>query len=82
MKISSDDFNALAKMVKPLDTPERRQAYRDGNYPRANATKDLNKRYRWDLLFAARAADFVTGLYSYLTDVHIDTALKKIVPTL
>ena len=39
------------------------------------------KRYRWDLLWNApgRRAWFDSGVYDYLDDTHIDTALRRIV---
>lgn len=41
--------------------------------------KDLGKRSRWDLMYAANLTTFVCDtLYKYLDDTHIDTALKSI----
>lgn len=86
MKMSDADFSQLREVISPLDTPERRQAYREGKYPRSEFTKDVNKRYRWDLIFAAggrfQQGNFMSELYKYLTDDHIYTALKKLVPDL
>ena len=86
MKITDADFQQLANSISPLDTEDRRQLYRTGQYPRSEFTRDVNKRYRWDLLFAAGGrfyeGNFMAKLYSYLNDSHIDTALKKIVPAL
>lgn len=86
MRMTDADFQELARLVVPLDVQERRIAYREGRYPRAEFTKDVNKRYRWDLLFAAggrfREGNFMTELYKYLNDSHIDTALKKLIPDL
>lgn len=86
MKMTDADFQKLATRVVPLDTQERRQIYREGKYPRAEFTKDVNKRYRWDLLFASGGrfhhGNFMTNLYKYLNDAHIDTALTKLVPDL
>jgi hypothetical protein len=49
----------------------------------------VNKRYRWDLLYASRIkiGDGIGSrgdidLYAYMDDSHIDTALRSIVPTL
>lgn len=75
MKIHSEHFSALAAMVQPLDTPEKRAAYRAQNL--------TDKRYRWDLAYAAGCTRFICdALYSYLDDTHIDTALRAIVKPL
>ena len=67
--------------INPLDTLSRRLAYQAGNFPNADVVKDLNKRYRWDLLWAARYD--VTPLYQEgCNDSHIDTALRCIVARL
>lgn len=48
-----------------------------------NRAKDIDKRVRWDALFAlsrtsALPESFITTLYTYLNDTHIDTALRKV----
>lgn len=44
------------------------------------AVKDLDKRYRWDLLWsAARTRSMVREILSDYTDAHIDTVLRTIV---
>ena len=65
-------------MVAPLDTTERRDWYRANRV--TLRAKDLDMRYRWDLLRASRFP--TTSLYSYLDDTHIDTALRAIVRSL
>lgn len=45
--------------------------------------KDLEKRLRWDLLFAAGLTPWLcANLYPYADDTHIDTALRHIVSKL
>ena len=44
--------------------------------------KDLNIRFAWDLFWGAKFKDNCRYLYSYLTDDHITTALKRIVKEL
>lgn len=80
MKISAQHFEEIRAAIAPLDTEERRTAYRAGDFPRAARVQDLNKRYRWDLFWAAG----VSPQYHLegLTDVHIDTALRSIVRVL
>lgn len=81
MKISSNSFAQLKAAITPRDTEFWREKYRAGEFPRAERTRDVNKRYRWDL---ARSADVdFSALYDEgLHDTHIDTALRQIVPSL
>jgi hypothetical protein len=78
-KIDPKQVEQLNNLVAPLDTEERRTWYREGKYPRAAATQDLNKRYRWDLLWAVNRTN-TEGLNSVLpfdeqlSDAHIYTA--------
>ncbi len=82
MKITAEHFAQLAAMLNPLDTTERRAHYK--------AQGLTDKRYRWDLTYAAGHANnpesctrFICDtLYSYMNDVHIDTALRSIVKPL
>ena len=78
MKMLPHHFQTLKAAIEPLDTPQRRQIYKESRYPRAELTKDVNKRYRWDLLHAAKLGS-LSHLYEYLNDTHIDTALRNLV---
>jgi hypothetical protein len=85
MKMKAEHFEALRAAIAPLDTPARREAYLSGRFPRAELVKDLDKRYRWDLLWGTTGSErvgFWSDLYAYLNDDHIDTALRSIVPKL
>jgi hypothetical protein len=86
MKLTPLQVEAMRERIAPLDTAERRQAYREGRFPRADAVKDLDMRYRWDLYHAARGADvFRTGIGGEdggLASAHIDTGLRRIVAAL
>jgi hypothetical protein len=83
MTITTDHLNHMRAAIVPLDTPERREAYRTGNFPRADKVKDLNTRYRYDLLYASGLNPWLCStVYSYANDTHIATALKAIVPQL
>ena len=89
LKIKDNDLMILIERVKPLDTPERRQQYKDGLFRNSHKVRDLNMRYRWDLLYMSRLrlGDGVgmkgdLNLYSYLNDKHIDAALRSFIPTL
>lgn len=77
MKLTADHFTALLVFIQPLDTAERRQRYRDRDFPRADLAQDLNKRYRWDLYWESGAFNALPrGEYK---DAHIDTALRRAV---
>ena len=78
MKIPKETLELLKEKIESLDTEERRLAYHEDRFPRADRTKDKDKRYRWDLLYATRQHELI---YDY-KDAHIDTALRKIVPPL
>jgi hypothetical protein len=86
MKLTPVQVEAMRERIAPLDTAERRQAYREGRFPRAEAVKDLDMRYRWDLYHAARVREVldrnIGGDGADLTDAHIDTGLRRIVPAL
>ena len=89
MKIKPEHYAVLKAAIEPLDKEEHRRAYRAGDFPRSASTKDVNMRYRWDLLYASKLkiGDSVgmrgdLPLYDYMDDTHIDTALRSIVPDL
>lgn len=79
MKITATDFAALSAAVTPLDTESARESYRTRRIPRGASVKDIDKRYRWDLFWAARGHELLSSEYA---DSHIDTALRRIVPAL
>jgi hypothetical protein len=81
MKISLEERARMATMLSGYDTEDRRQAYREGRFPRADAVKDLDKRYRWDLFYYVGMANemrFGRDVY----DSHIYTVLSRLVPSL
>jgi hypothetical protein len=84
MKIRPEHLEVLKTNITPLDTPEKRQKYINGDFFNAEHTKDVDKRYRWDLLFAAPGLSnwLRFTIYAYAGDHHIDTALRSIVPPL
>lgn len=83
MKVTAEHLANLTEAIAPLDTPERRTAYRSGNFAKADRVKDLDKRYRWDLFWAAwDAAGQSPEFLAQYNDAHLDTALRHIVPVL
>lgn len=84
MKMTAALFDMLHAEIARIDTATRRAAYREGHYPRADRTKDLDMRYRWDLLWAVhgRLPDALRAELNELHDTHTDTALRRIVAQL
>ena len=89
LKMKDADLAQLRAAIEPLDKQEHRDRYLAGNFRNADACKDKDMRYRWDLLYACglKIGDGVGSngdiqLYSYLNDEHIDSALRAIVPPL
>ncbi|CPT94440.1 Uncharacterised protein [Mycobacteroides abscessus] len=82
MKMTSAHCDQLRTAIEPLDTAERRQRYRTGEFPRSDRVADLNMRYRWDLYWEARNAGCRPWAYGEYNTDHIDTALRRIVPAL
>lgn len=84
LKIKAEHLQKLKVGIQRLDTPTQRHRYINGDFSRAAQTKDLDKRYRWDLYWAASRGD--SGCHSelcaYLNDDHIDSALRSIIPPL
>ncbi len=81
MKMTKEHYNTLRALIAELleQYPDTPMHYRNGNFPRAHAVKNLNVRFRWDLFFASTNTSFRSALYDYLNDAHIDTALRRIV---
>lgn len=80
MKVKPEHLAAIRACIEPLDTDERRARYIAGEFERGENVKDLDKRYRWDLLWATRA-NRAFPIYDY-NDSHVDTALRSIVKPL
>lgn len=82
MKVTVEHQEVLRTAIGPLDTAERRATYLAGDFPRAELVKDLDVRYRWDLLWASDAMTAIGDAGRDYLDAHIDTALRSIVPAL
>lgn len=80
LKMSPENVERIRAAITPLDTPERRDTYRRGEFKNADKCKDLNMRYRWDLLYASKLDLY--ALFKELDDSHIDSALRQIVKPL
>lgn len=77
MKIRPEHYAYLRDALAPLapEIPERRAAI-----TAEGRAHDVEKRLRWDLLYAARLTPWICDtLYVYeVNDEHIDTALRAI----
>jgi hypothetical protein len=84
VKVTPEHLAEIRDAVTPLDTEEWRERYRQRAILRADQVKDIDKRYRWDLYYAA-ARDSEGGLPDSTNGYnmnHIDTALRAVVPPL
>jgi len=80
-KIAGEALERMASAIRPFDTDSTRERYRRREFPRAEMVKDVNRRYRWDLFYAAGSGRILPD-NEELNDSHIETALRKIVPDL
>lgn len=86
MKIKKEHFDHLQTSIDQVLAQYNNQGqlvseYERGLFHRSEKTKDLQRRFCFDLLFGAGLNKFVCDeLYPYLNDDHIYTALKAIVP--
>jgi hypothetical protein len=83
MRVNKDILEKWRAAIAPLDTPERRAKYISLDIPRADTVKDINIRYRFDLLWATIDMGKITHheVETY-ADMHLSTALGRIVPVL
>jgi len=88
MKMKQEHFDYIEKEINIIlekynDEGQLVERYRSGNFPRAKAVKDLQKRFCFDLYYGAGLARWsCDNLCTYLNDEHIYTALKKICPVI
>jgi len=78
MKINKEHYQHILTVMSHIDLPAAR------NHKEAlkndERVKDIEKRFRWDLMYAANLSPWICdNLYSYMDDSHIDTALRSIV---
>ena len=85
MKIKQEHLDHIKKVL--LDRyethfPAMIESYETGLFPRADKTKDLQRRFCFDLMWGAELSTWVTcNLYGYMNDDHLYTALKSFLPT-
>jgi hypothetical protein len=81
MKMDKVQLEKWRVCISLIDTPHVRDQYKARKIANAHTVKDINTRYRWDLLWAAVDRGYISyeELRGY-NDAHIATALRVIVP--
>lgn len=76
----------IADQVQVFNNERNRAVYSAGEIPRADAVKDINRRFRWDILWAIpreiRQPFFDEARALGGNDNHIDSLLKSLVADL
>lgn len=84
MKLKEEHFKVIETQVNAVLAahPELVERYQRGDFPRAEKVRNLNKRFRWDLLHTIPGMGrwICDVIYPYAHNGHIDTALRRIVP--
>jgi hypothetical protein len=84
MKVTAEQLEELKEAISPFDTKKLRALYKETNFDKVGV-HDVDKRYRWDLVWLAlpTTRSILSSLYEAgCNDSHIDTALRTIVPPL
>lgn len=85
MKVTAEHREQIADAIAATgyDNEDIRARYRARDIPRADGVKDIDKRFRWDLYWAAaRQTGGLPDSQSGYTMDHLDTALRSIVAPL
>lgn len=86
MKMKQEHFNEIKRLIEEYiesegGTEAMVKRYETGDFERPLAVNDLQARFCWDMFYKAVTRGIsVQGLYTYLDDSHILTALKRICP--
>lgn len=83
MKIQGEQLQHIQKEIKTVldENPGIAARYEAGNFPRADLVKDLQKRFCFDLFYAAKLHQWAgANLPRDVHDDHIYTALKTVCP--
>lgn len=90
MKITNEQLTVIRENVMSVINDHTIELYETGNFFNAENVKDLNVRFRWDAQWRAMKnsneyRDFIHSMLDNddtLSDNHIDTALRRIVPAI
>ena len=86
MKMKQEHFDEIKRLIEEYiesegGTEAMVKRYETGDFDRPLAVKDLQTRFCWDMFYrGVICRTSVHGLYTYLNDSHILTALKRICP--
>lgn len=81
MKIKPEHYQILKEKLSSLLPQLAADHYR--RLKLDPKVKDINERFRWDCLWAAKVPhETMSEIYKYANDEHIDTVLKKIIKEL
>jgi hypothetical protein len=86
MKVTPEHLTLIREAIESTgyaDDESIRERYRRREIPRGNLVQDIDKRFRWDLYWAAaRKNGGLPDSTNGYNDAHIDTALRAIVKPL
>jgi hypothetical protein len=83
MKITTEHYNHIKQEIDKLlaANPEAVARYERGEFSRSEKTKDLQRRFCFDVMRAAGLNKWICdNIYPYANDDHIYTALRKACP--
>ena len=87
MKMKAEHYNTLKALISVSSTVKTHGVialevvYVSGHEEGSIKAKDIHERLRWDLFRTIPdkiREGFITAMYTYLNDDHIDTALKQV----
>ncbi len=77
MKIKPEHYTHILESIRPLT--HLLESHRIALIKEGKA-KDIDKRLRWDAIYAARLTTFICDqIYPYANDEHIDTVLRQVI---
>ena len=86
MKVTPEHLETIREAIAATgyaDDEAIRERYRRREIPRGSLVQDIDKRFRWDLYWAAaRQSGGLPDSTEGYNDAHIDTALRSIVAPL
>ena len=86
MKMKQEHFDEIKRLIEDYiesegGTEAMIKRYETGAFDRPLVVNDLQTRFCWDMFYkAVSGRGSLQGLYTYLVDSHILTALKRICP--
>ena len=83
MKITEEHQSIIKAAIDKVlqDKPNIINEYENGNFIRAEAVINLQRRFNFDLLQMANLTSFICNeVYKYANDSHIETCLKSVCP--